>query len=104
MNFADIDATVSVRPSEGFAPGARLPNMPSMPGLQPFFAQADADIVEQGGAGGELAVVPAAKLLIIEDVTVTLGITHGAAMFFYIQVFWLGGQTGPSACATTRFL
>lgn len=58
-----------------------------MPELQPFFAHAEADIVEQGGAGGQLAVVPPAKILIIEDVTVALGITHGAAMFFSIEVF-----------------
>ena len=58
-----------------------------MPGLQPFFAQADADIVEEGGAGGQLAVVPAAKILIIEDVTVALGVTPGAPMEFSIEVF-----------------
>src|SRR6516225_5500145 len=58
-----------------------------MPELQPFFAQAEADIVENGGAGGQLAVVPPAKILIIEDVTVSLGITHGAAMMFSIEVF-----------------
>jgi hypothetical protein len=87
MNFADTDATVSVRPPEGFAPGARLPNMPSMPGLQPFFAQVLDANLEQGGSGAQLAVVPAAKILIIEDVTVALGVTPGAPMEFSIEVF-----------------
>ena len=58
-----------------------------MPKLQPFSAKASKDFDEGGGAGGQLAVVPAAKLLIIEDVTVSLGITHGAAMMFSIEVF-----------------
>lgn len=81
-------------PANSTQSDAGLPNIPSMPQLQPFFAQAEADIVEEGGAGGQLAVVPPAKLLIIEDVTVNLGITHGAAMTFFIEVFWLGGPEG----------
>jgi hypothetical protein len=69
-------------------------NIASMPGLQPFFAQEDKNL-EEGGAGDELAVVPAHKLLIIEDVTVSLGVTHGAGMEFWIEVFWLTGTRAP---------
>ena len=59
-----------------------------MPELQPFFAQSVQRNLVNGAAGDQLAVVPAAKILIIEDVTVALGITPGAGMEFWIEVFW----------------
>jgi hypothetical protein len=64
-----------------------------MPELQPFFANWSTNF-DQGGSGAVLAVVPVAKLLIIEDVTVEVSVPHGAAMVFCIQAFWPGGPEG----------
>jgi hypothetical protein len=70
-----------------------------MPELQPFFAQWSTTDFEDGASGAVLAVVPADKLLIIEDVTVEVSVPHGAAMVFCIQAF--GGPIGTAGRYST---
>jgi LysM repeat protein len=65
-----------------------LPDLPtSKPALQPFFAHATEELGAQGAAGGVLGTVPEGKLLIIEDVTVDLGISRGSRVEFFIETF-----------------
>jgi LysM repeat protein len=66
-----------------------IPDLPKpQPTLQPFFAQASQKLTTaSGSAGGELGIVPAGKLLIVEDVTVGVGISHGRHMEFFIETF-----------------
>jgi LysM repeat protein len=70
-----------------------LPDLPKPPvALQPFFAQVIGEKLDgNGSAGGvTLSVVPAGKLLIVEDVTVIFGgITPvGSPLTFCFTAFW----------------